>query len=80
MSGCENAVEYVYQYIDGELTMTRRARVRWHLRRCGNCIDAYSFETELKARVAKAGREAPSEEFLSTLRALIEEEKARPGA
>ncbi len=80
MSGCENAVEYVYQYIDGEITMTRRARIRWHLRRCGDCIDAYSFESQLKTRVAEAGREAPSEEFLKTLRILIDEETSRPDA
>ncbi|KAA3637237.1 MAG: hypothetical protein DWP92_08195 [Armatimonadetes bacterium] len=80
MSGCQNAVEYVYQYIDDELTVTRRARIRWHLRRCGNCIDAFTFETQLKARVSQAGRVAPSQEFLDTLRRLIEEEKARPEA
>lgn len=78
MSGCENAVEYIYQYIDDELTMTRRARIRWHLHRCGPCINAFSFESELKARVADAGRQAPSEQFLATLRILIAEEKARP--
>ncbi|MEZ5176317.1 MAG: zf-HC2 domain-containing protein [Acidimicrobiia bacterium] len=75
MSGCENAVEYVYQYIDGELTVSRKARIRWHLRRCNHCDDAFEFEQELKARIAAAGKQQPSEEFLAALRAIIEEEK-----
>ncbi len=76
MNGCDNAVEYVYQYIDDELTMTRRARVRWHLRRCGHCVDAYEFETQLKARIKIAGREEPSADFFSSLRSIIEKERS----
>ena len=47
MSGCEHAVEYVYQYIDEELTYTRRTRISMHLRRCGHCCDAFDFERSL---------------------------------
>jgi mycothiol system anti-sigma-R factor len=75
MNGCHNAVEYVYQYIDDELTVTRRTRIRWHLKRCGNCVGAYEFEQKLKARVAAAGRAQPSEEFLATIRAIVNEER-----
>lgn len=77
MSGCQSAVEYVYQYIDDELTFARRVMIRWHLRRCGHCVDAFTFESDLKARVAEAGRAAPSEQFLTTLRTLIADERAR---
>ncbi len=77
MSGCQSAVEYVYQYIDDELTFARRVMIRWHLRRCGRCVDAFTFESDLKARIAEAGRAAPSEQFLTTLRTLIADERAR---
>ena len=75
MSGCDKAVEYVYQYIDDELTVTRRARIRWHLRKCGSCLDAYDFERQLKIRIARAGRQAPPPEFLAQIRALVEQER-----
>ncbi len=75
MSGCEKAVEYVYQYLDDELTVTRKARIRWHLNRCGLCTDAYQFETSLKQRIAASGRSEPPGELFDTLRALIEQER-----
>ncbi len=78
MSGCDNAVEYVYQYIDDELTMTRRARIRLHLRRCGSCVGSYEFEQQLKARIAQAGRQQPSPEFLQAIRRIVDEERCKP--
>ncbi|MDK1018160.1 MAG: zf-HC2 domain-containing protein [Actinomycetota bacterium] len=75
MSGCESAVEYVYQYIDDELTYTRRERIKWHLRRCGHCMSAFEFEELLKAKIAEAGKSEPPAELFDTLRALIEQER-----
>jgi len=71
---CDHAVEYVYQYLDEELTMLRRARIRWHLRNCGQCEGAFSFETRLKTVIRERGREEPPPELLDRLRALIQEE------
>jgi len=75
MSGCEHAVEYVYQYIDEELTFTRRTRISMHLRRCGHCCDAFEFERSLKARIAASGKTVPPEELFDQLRALIQQER-----
>jgi len=75
MSGCENAVEYVYQYIDDEMTYTRKARIKWHLKRCGHCMSAYDFEESLKTRIAESGRSEPPPELFDTLRALIQQER-----
>ncbi|MGI9666277.1 MAG: anti-sigma factor family protein [Acidimicrobiia bacterium] len=79
MSGCENAVEYVYQYIDQELTVTRRARISLHLKRCGGCVDAYEFERSLKTKIAESGKSAPPEELFDQLRALIQQERKNGG-
>ncbi len=76
-SGCEEAVEYVYQYIDDELTVTRRARIKWHLKRCTDCTDAFDFETELKKRIASAGKTEPPAELFDTLRALLRQEHTK---
>jgi len=75
-NACEHAVEYIYQYLDDEITFVHRSRIRWHLRNCNACCGAYEFETKLKAVVRERGRSEPSPELLTTLRALIEEERA----
>jgi anti-sigma factor RsiW len=75
MSACDRAIDYIYQYIDDELTVTRQSRIQWHLKRCGSCMDAFTFETQLKERIATGGRTQPSEELFDTLRALIQQER-----
>jgi mycothiol system anti-sigma-R factor len=79
MSGCEHAVEYVYQYIDGEMTMTGRTRITMHLKRCGSCTDAFEFERKLRARIAAGGKSQPPPELFDHLRALIEQERLDGG-
>ncbi len=74
-SGCDHAVEYVYQYIDEELTFTRRARISVHLRRCPPCYDAFRFEKALKTRIARGGKTEPPTELFDQLRALLDQER-----
>lgn len=75
---CDHAVDFLYQYIDEELTWARRLRIRWHLRRCGRCLGAYEFETRLKARIRRCGRDEPPQELFDRIRALIEQEAEGP--
>lgn len=75
--GCDHAVEYLYHYLDQELTWARRTRIRWHLRRCHQCCDAFDFETQLKIVIRERGRDEPPPELFDRLRALIQEEAAR---
>ena len=72
--GCEHAIEYVYHYLDEELTWSRRMRIRWHLRRCTNCDGAFSFEQQLKAVVRRKSQDEAPPELIDRLRALIQEE------
>jgi mycothiol system anti-sigma-R factor len=78
MNGCEHAVEYVYHYLDEEITLSRRMRIRWHLRRCDQCCGAFDFERRLKAVIRDRGRAEPPPELFETLRALIREEGTGP--
>lgn len=71
---CDHAVDYMYQFIDEELTWPRRLRIRWHLRQCGHCVDAFEFEDRLKARIREIGRDEPPQELFDRLRALIQQE------
>ena len=72
---CDHAVEYVYYYLDEEMTMFRRTRISWHLRRCHDCCGAFEFETKLRAVIRERGREQPPQELFDGLRALIQHER-----
>lgn len=73
---CDHAVDYLYQYIDQELTWSRRLRIRWHLKRCGQCIQAYDFEIRLKERIKECGRDDAPQELYDRIRTLIQQEAA----
>ncbi len=77
MSGCEYAIEYVYQYLDEEISFFRKSRIRMHLRHCSNCMDAFQFEDKLNGVIHERGRSDPPPELFDTLRALIEEERQK---
>jgi mycothiol system anti-sigma-R factor len=71
---CDHAIAYVYQYLDDELTTARRARIKWHLRKCDKCPGAFNFESRLKAMIREKGRDEPPAELFDRLRTLIREE------
>jgi mycothiol system anti-sigma-R factor len=78
-SGCDHAIEYVYQYLDDEISTIHSARIKLHLRRCSACMSAYEFETKLKSVIRERGRTEPPAELFDTLRAIIQEESKRDG-
>ena len=74
--GCHHAAEYVYNYLDHEITWSHSVRIRVHLRRCVRCTDGYEFERHLKQMIRERGGDQPPPELLDRLRALIEEHGA----
>lgn len=56
---CEEALERLYDYLDGELTAVRRAEVRRHLELCAPCLKLSKFESAyvrfLEARTRARG-------------------------
>ena len=76
-TGCDHAVEYIYHYLDQELTWSRTTRIRWHLRRCHVCCDAFDFESRLKSVIRERGRDEPPPELFDRIRTLIQEEAAQ---
>jgi len=75
ISGCEHALEYVYSYLDEEISFFQQSRVSRHLKQCGSCTDAYEFERRLKLVIRERGRSEPPPELFDTLRALIQQER-----
>ena len=54
---CQDALHTLYDFLDGELTADRRAAIQKHLDQCAPCLDAFDFEAELKAVVARSCRD-----------------------
>ena len=56
-SGCQEAIETLYHFLDGELTTERRQEISKHLHECSPCLDAFDFEAELKMVIARKCRD-----------------------
>ncbi|WP_432925899.1 mycothiol system anti-sigma-R factor [Microbispora sp. CA-135349] len=50
---CDEVLERVYTYLDGELDNDRIAKIRKHLDECGPCLEEYGLEEAVKRLVAK---------------------------
>jgi mycothiol system anti-sigma-R factor len=54
---CQEAIATLYSFLDGELTADRRLQIQHHLDECAPCFDAFDFEADLKALVARKCRD-----------------------
>lgn len=50
---CDDVLHDLYGFLDGELTEGRKELIRQHLEDCSPCLEAFDFENELKALVAR---------------------------
>jgi anti-sigma factor (TIGR02949 family) len=61
---CEEVIEQLFTYLDGELTHDHAIAIDRHLERCRDCFSRAEFEKRLRARIrdsAKArGARAPA--------------------
>jgi anti-sigma factor (TIGR02949 family) len=73
---CDEALDRLYEYLDGELTPAVEAAVRRHLTACAPCLRIYDFERAflrfLDARAQAA--EAPPELRRRVLERLLFDE------
>lgn len=69
-SGCDEALERLFEYLDAELEAPDAERVRAHLDECAPCLEEYDVETVVKNLV----RRCCQEEAPSTLRLRIHEQ------
>jgi mycothiol system anti-sigma-R factor len=49
---CNETIERLYIYLDGELTEERRIVIKAHLDDCPPCLHAFDFEVELRQVIA----------------------------
>ena len=54
---CEEALQELYVYLDGELTEEKRTVIRGHLDDCNPCFEAFDFEAELRIVISARCRD-----------------------
>jgi len=53
-TSCDEVLERVYEYIDGELDPSRVQEIKAHLDDCGPCLREYGLEEAVKAIVKRS--------------------------
>ena len=71
---CDDALERMYLYIDGELTVDSADEIRVHLDDCPPCWDAFHFEERLKIVVRTRLQEEVPSEVMLRLQSIIRSE------
>jgi mycothiol system anti-sigma-R factor len=74
---CDETIERLYFYLDGELTEERRVEIQRHLDLCGPCVQAFGFETELRKLVANRCRDHVPDSLMDRVAAAIQDEQRR---
>lgn len=72
---CDNALEKMYMYIDGELTVESADAIKVHLDDCPPCWDAFHFEERLKIVVRTRLQEEVPSEVMMRLQSIIRSER-----
>jgi mycothiol system anti-sigma-R factor len=75
--GCDETIERLYYYLDGELTEQRRVEITRHLDLCGPCVGAYGFETELRRVISNRCRDRVPESLIARVADALAEEFTR---
>jgi len=71
---CREALQNMYEYLDGELTSPKREHVQLHLDDCIPCLEAFEFEAELKAVISSRCRDEVPAELYSRVRMSLKAE------
>ncbi len=74
MISCQEALEKVYEYLDGELGSPDAEKVREHVKICKNCYPLFDFERAFLDYVREKGfAEEASGELLERVQAIVRE-------
>lgn len=69
---CQQAIAELYSFLDGHLTDEKRQNIQQHLDDCSPCLEAFEFETELRAVVAFRCQEQVPDALRQKVALLIE--------
>ena len=51
---CDEVLDRVYEYIDGEMDLSRRHEIKEHLEECAPCLREFGLEESVKAIVKRS--------------------------
>lgn len=81
MLPCDEVIAQLWEYLDGELSAEREARVRAHLEACARCFPHYDFERAFLELLRRQGHEGSASLGLrQRVFASLLAETHRPGA
>jgi mycothiol system anti-sigma-R factor len=75
---CQETINRLYYYLDGELTEQRRTEIARHLDLCGPCVSAYGFEAELRKVIASHCRDHVPESLIARVQEALRSERDDP--
>jgi mycothiol system anti-sigma-R factor len=75
--GCDETIERLYFYLDGELTEQRRLEITRHLDMCGPCVGAYGFESELRRVIANRCKDHVPDSLIARVAEALRDEHSR---
>ena len=69
---CEEVLEQIFAFLDGELEPDFSARIEHHLQQCRCCFPRAEFERRLRERIRATGTVAAPERLRERVRAALE--------
>ncbi len=70
---CEEVIEQLFLYLDGELDGELSAHIDRHLENCRDCFTRAEFEKKLRAKVAGSARQRAPERLQRRIRGLLDQ-------
>jgi len=74
---CNEAIQRLYGFLDGELTAERRLQIQAHLDDCSPCLEAFDFEAELRIMIASKCRDEVPDSLRLRIATAIHQEHIR---
>ncbi|MGP0110739.1 MAG: mycothiol system anti-sigma-R factor [Acidimicrobiales bacterium] len=71
---CDETIERLYFYLDGELTEARRVEITRHLDMCGPCVGAFGFEAELRKVIANRCKDHVPDSLVARVAEALQQE------
>jgi mycothiol system anti-sigma-R factor len=74
MSDCQDVLQQLWEYLDGELPAAEAEEIREHLAECAHCNPQYEFQLRFLDALVKAyaAREVPRPEFVRRLKGALD--------
>jgi anti-sigma factor (TIGR02949 family) len=70
---CEEVIDHLLEYLDGEIDADKRRQIDRHLEECRGCFSRAEFEKALRRKVQELGRQEPPRSLRRRLKELIDQ-------